>query len=111
MWIAGAVRTLLTMYGDWPTDPRIEEAWGFAWANDLEGFPQSVIEQALDECRREETRRPVPAVVIKRCRALMPRPRVVQPAEEPREQRCTPDQARAILAEAGFTPRRMETKP
>lgn len=100
----------MTIYDPYPMDDRVAAEMARMWANDLEFFPKAIITQALDAYRRTETRRPVPAAIIKLCRAAMPRPQLVQPAEEPRE-RCTPDQARAILAEAGFTPRRMETKP
>lgn len=73
VWIGGAVKTLLTMYGDWPSDPRVEAEWGKAWADDLEWFPQDVIEAALTTWRRSETRRPTPAAIIVACRERMPR--------------------------------------
>ena len=107
IWIAGAIKTLLTVYDAFPIDHRVAAELGQMWANDLEWFPQSVISEAIDAYRRAETRRPVPAAIIKLCRERMPRPRLVK-AEEPPRERCTPEQARAILAEAGYAPRRID---
>lgn len=102
VWIGGAVKTLLTMYGDWPVDPRIEAEWGRAWADDLEGFPQAVIDEALKAWRRSESKRPTPAAIIKLCRERMPRPRLVEPPRPPRPPRVTPERAAEMLREAGL---------
>lgn len=42
------------------------------------------------------------AVILKK----RPRPKVVERPPEPKEPRVTPEQAKAILEKAGFTPRR-----
>ena len=97
---------MVLMGGDWPTDRRVAAEIGYLWANVLEGYPRAIIEEAIEAYASTETRRPVPAAIIKLCRERMPKPRLVQPAEAPRD-RCTPEQARAILAEAGFSPRRI----
>jgi hypothetical protein len=101
-WIGGAIKTLITIVsGDWPTDPRLEAEMGFMWANDLEWFPQDIIETAIATYRRSETRKPSPAAIIKLCREHMPKPRLIS-APEPERERVTAEQAQAILDEFGF---------
>ncbi len=86
MWVAGAVRTLLMHFGDFPQDPRVAAELGAQWASDLEWFPRDVIESALTAWRRTETRRPTPAGIIRLCRDRMPRPApVVTAIRAPRE--------------------------
>lgn len=72
------------MYGDWPTDPRLQAEWGKAWADDLEWFSQEIISKALTTWRRTETRRPTPAAIIKLCRGHLPTPKTVEPQSRPR---------------------------
>lgn len=78
------MKTLLSIYGDWPSDLRLQAEWGKAWADDLEWFPMDVIEAALVAWRRAESRRPTPADIIRLCRERMPKvvsARVSPPAE------------------------------
>jgi hypothetical protein len=97
-WIAGAIKTLVTIVsGDWPSDPRVDAEMGFMWANDLEGFPRPAIEAAINEYRRNETRKPAPAAIIALCRKHMPRPTVVAQLEAP-ERRTTPEERERIQA-------------
>jgi hypothetical protein len=103
-WIGGAVKTLVSLVsGDWPTDPRLEAEMGFMWANDLECFPQDVIEAAITAYRRTETRKPAPAAIIALCRKHMPRPTAVAMLEPP-ERRTSPEERERIQAivEANF---------
>jgi hypothetical protein len=100
-WIGGAIRTLLMMYSDFPNDPRVAAEMGRMWAEDLEWFPQGIIEVAIATYRRSETRKPTPAAIIKLCREHMPKPRLIS-APEPERERATAEQARAILEEFGF---------
>lgn len=107
-WVAGAVRSLLTIYGDWPADQRLQAEWGKAWADDLEWFPQDVIGRALTAWRRTETRKPTPAAIIKLCRDRMPKPEIV--AAEPERPEITPEMRarnRRIIEDAYPELRRM----
>jgi hypothetical protein len=98
VWIAGAIKTLVAVVsGDWPTDPRLEAEMGFMWANDLECFPQDVIEAAITAYRRSETRKPAPAAIIALCRKHMPRPTAVAQLEPP-ERRTSPEERERIQA-------------
>lgn len=76
-WIGGAVLTLLSFYYVPDEDPRVVAAQGRLWVEDLRAFPRHVIEAALRDWRRNESRRPAPADIIRLCRQHMPRPRVV----------------------------------
>jgi hypothetical protein len=73
LWIAGAIASLLRIY--WTDDPsdRLDAAAGKWWADDLEAFPMPVIEAAINHWRRNETRRPTPADMIKLCGMKMPK--------------------------------------
>lgn len=79
-WIGGAIATLLSFYWRSEDDPRVSEAAGKAWADDLEYFPREVICSVLNSWRRTATRRPTPADIIQLCRARMPRPTIVAPS-------------------------------
>lgn len=97
-WIGGAIKTLVSIVsGDWPTDKRLDAEMGFMWANDLEMFPRRVIEGAITEYRRTETRKPSPAAIIRLCRERMPKP---APATEPDAtvRRTTPEERERIQA-------------
>ena len=97
-WIGGAIKTLVSVVsGDWPTDPRLEAEMGFMWANDLEWFPRDVIEAAVNDYRRNETRKPSPAAIIALCRKHMPKPAVVAQLEAP-ARRTTPEERERIQA-------------
>lgn len=73
LWIAGAISSLLKIY--WTDDPseRLDAVAGKWWADDLEAFPQPVIEAAINHWRRNETRRPTPADMIRLCGMKMPK--------------------------------------
>lgn len=101
VWIAGAIRTLLMVYSDFPTDPRVAAEMGRMWADDLEWFPRDVIEGAVNRHRRSETRKPTPAAIIALCREAMPKPRAV-PQIEAHRQPVTKEQAAAILEANGY---------
>jgi hypothetical protein len=81
------------------------------WADDLEPFPRDVIGKALVSHRRDSTRRPVPAHIIKLCLAETRHRRLMNEAPEPEVKhqppRITPQRAAEIMAEMGFAPRRM----
>jgi hypothetical protein len=94
-WIGGAVHTLLSFYYVPGEDQRVVAAQGRMWVEDLRGFPRHVIEAALRDWRRSETRRPTPADIIKLCRSHMPRPRIVAEPQTVRE--ITPE-AKARIA-------------
>jgi hypothetical protein len=101
LWIAGAISSLLKLY--WTDDPsdRLDAAAGRWWADDLQAFPQPVIEAAINHWRRTERHRPTPADMIQLCGRHMPksRPTLVQmPEREP----VTREQAAAILEANGF---------
>lgn len=97
-WIGGAVGTLLSFYFVPDEDPRVVAAQGRLWVEDLRGFPRQVIEAALRDWRRNETRRPTPADIIALCRRGMPKPRPVTQLERavPPEQRA---KAKAVIGD------------
>ena len=94
-WIGGAVKTLLLMFDSFPSDPRVQAEQGRMWADALEWFPKGVIEAAISAYLRTETRKPVPAAIIKLCREHMPRPEPVAQLEAP-ERRTTPEERERI---------------
>lgn len=103
VWIAGAIRTLLANYWQDDGSERLDAAAGKQWADDLEAFPQPVIEAAINHWRRTETKRPTPAHIIRLCGERMPRPTFnVVEFREPERVPCTPEQAKAILREHGY---------
>jgi hypothetical protein len=86
LWIGGAIRSLLSLYWRDVASERLDEAQGRWWADDLEAFPQTVIEAAINDWRRSQTKRPTPADMIQLCGRHMPksRPVLVQmPEREP----------------------------
>lgn len=82
------------------------------WLKVLYNLPQDDIAAACEDYLRDEPRRrPTPGdirqrVLAKRAWAEKYRAPVV-PIEAPSRERVTPEAANAILAEAGFRPRRM----
>jgi hypothetical protein len=97
-WIAGAVSVLLAFYWqDREPDDLVLAEQGRLWCDDLEAFPRAVIEAALNQWRRTQTRRPSPADIIALCRKHMPRPTAVAQLEPP-ERRTTPEERERIQA-------------
>ncbi len=101
VWIAGGISTLLGFYYQ-DTAPRLSEAAGKAWADDLEHFPREVIAAALDHWRRTETYRPTPAHIIRLCQQAMPRPTVVPISDEPQRVRVTAERGLEMMEEVGL---------
>lgn len=89
----------------------IEDEVLAAWIEDLEGFPREAIESAIRRWRREEERRPTPAGLRRLCREEMPKPRIVRNAPEPPRERVTPEAAREILAQTGWSQRLIKRMP
>lgn len=111
-WLAGRITTLLSHYYTPDIPAALSEAAMVDWLAVLDGLPRDDIERAcMDYLRDEPDRRPTPGrirkrVLAKRAWAEKYRAPVVQ-IEAPSRERVTPEAANAILAEAGFTPRRM----
>lgn len=112
-WIGGRVITLLSHY--WRDDDPVEltEAIGADWADVLEGLPQEYIQRACVQYQREEPRKkPTPGAIYGIAKGMMPKPAPVRSIDEsqiPRsEPRVTAEQARDILAEVGFKPKRFK---
>jgi hypothetical protein len=100
VWIAGAIRSLLRLYWSAEDSERLDEAAGKWWADDLEAFSKPVIEAAINDWRRGQTKRPTPADMIQLCGRHMPksRPTLVQmPEREP----ITPEGKARIEAMVG----------
>lgn len=104
LWIAGAIATLLANYWERDEPAPVAAALGKQWADDLEAFPQAAIAAAVNEWRRNETRRPTPAEIIRLCGKHTPKPRVAEvvPIRSAPRERCSPRRAAEMLAEAGF---------
>jgi hypothetical protein len=112
-WIAGAIATLFGQYFQNDHVDMLTAAIAKNWCDDLERFPQDVIDRVLTRWRNTEERRPCPAQIIKRCAAEMPR-LVMPTAPEPERQPPTDEEKARIqqlLAEAGFRPRRFGDSP
>jgi hypothetical protein len=77
LWIAGAIASLLKLYWADDVSDRLDAAIGKWWADDLESFPKPVIEAAINDWRRSQTKRPTPADMIQLCGRHMPKPRPV----------------------------------
>lgn len=101
-WIGGRCMTLLSHY--WRDDDPVEltAAIGKDWADVLEGLPQEFINRACIQFLREETRKPKPSDIYRRALAMMPKPTRVPDPEPERGERCSPEAAAKILAEAGL---------
>ena len=111
-WLAGRITTLLSHYYTPDIPATLSEAAMVDWLAVLDGLPTDDIERAcMDYLREQPRRRPTPGdirqrVLAKRAWAEKYRAPVV-PIEAPSRERVTPEAANAILAEAGFRPRRM----
>jgi len=111
-WLAGRITTLLSHYYTPDIPATLSEAAMVDWLAVLDGLPTDDIERAcMDYLREEPRRRPTPGdirqrVLAKRAWAEKYRAPVVQ-IDAPSRERVTPEAANAILAEAGFRPRRM----
>lgn len=74
--------------------------------------PKWAVSQAFDKWERTETRRPAPGNIVKLAdeavanMAAELRHRGVGRIEEPQKERVSPEAAKAILEQAGFTPKR-----
>jgi hypothetical protein len=101
LWIGGAIRSLLSLYWRDVASERLDEAQGRWWADDLEAFPRPVIEAAINDWRRNETKRPTPADMIQLCGRHMPKARPVL-VQMPEREPVTREQAAAILEANGF---------
>jgi hypothetical protein len=108
-WIKGRAATLLAHYWRDDEDPAMLAAIGKDWADVLEGIPQEYVQRACVQYQRDEPRKkPTPGAIYQIARAMMPKPRVAEPAPEPERTPATKEQAAAILAAAGFKVNRME---
>lgn len=97
-----------------PSDPpevrAINKAW---WCDELQDWTHEQVVYALRQWNRDNPRlRPTPGDILrmlKRLRGMKEaqRMRTNAPAPEPEKERATPEQVNAILAEAGFSPKRM----
>lgn len=110
-WIGGRAITLLSHY--WRDDDPVEltAAIGKDWADVLEGIPADTIQRACVRYQRDEPRRkPTPGAIYQIAKRMMPQPDPVryECPPEPERERISPDAANAILAKAGFKPRKME---
>lgn len=102
LWIAGAISSLLRLYWTDDASERLDAAAGRWWADDLEAFPQPVIEAAINHWRRNETRRPTPADMIRLCGMKMPKALGPTVVDMPERTPVTREQAAAILNEHGY---------
>lgn len=102
LWIAGAISSLLRLYWSDDASDRLDAAAGKWWADDLEAFPQPVIEAAINDWRRNEARRPTPADMIRLCGLKMPKALGPTVVEMPERKPVTREQAAAILNANGF---------
>lgn len=90
-WIGGRAITLLSHY--WRDDDPVEmtAAIGRDWADVLEGFPQSFIQEACIQYQREEPRRkPTPGAIYQIARRMM---QLRIAAQAPRSGTIIPSQA------------------
>lgn len=104
-WVGTRITTFLRHYFEPDTDDREFVAMVSDWMDDLERFPQFAIEDAIADYRRNETRRPAPAAIVRRCVAIMAEirgevARVRQRAEEASEQRRPPTEEQRAAAQA-----------
>jgi hypothetical protein len=111
----GRIVTLLSHYYRPDDDPEIMRAQAGDWYVVLKGFPIYAINQAcVDYLTDEPRRKPAPGAIVELCRKIMPKPRLgVQDDERmalPRPEKSQEERERAsrFLAQAGFTPKRIE---
>lgn len=112
-WLTGRVMVLLSHFYQAETDPAVVRAQAADWFDTLWDVPQADIEAACRSYLRSgPRRRPSPGDI----RNLAVVPKAAGPRRTaddlalmaPEVERVSPDAANAILAAAGFTPRRME---
>ena len=107
-WIGGRILTILSHY--WREDDPVEltAAIGADWADVLQGLPRDCIQRACIQYQQDEPRRkPTPGAIYQLAKSYMPKPALVpRPEPERTEPRVTKEQADAILAGAGFAPKR-----
>lgn len=112
-WLTGRVMVLLSHFYQAETDPAVVRAQAADWFDTLWDVPQFAVEAACrDYLRSGPRRRPSPGDIRNMAALHLPKPSRKNAddlaIEGPRPERVSPEAAAAMLAAAGFTPRRME---
>ena len=112
--IASEVKIVLSAYFQPHESDAIKAGQLAWWCDELQDWTHEQVVYGLRHWNRENPRtRPTPGDIVKLLKALRgkkeaQRMQSVKPAPEPPKERATPEQVAAILAEAGFAPKRME---
>lgn len=105
-WLMGRIATLLSHFPQKDRDNRISEKQAEDWLQALRSFPQFAVEAACDGYLREETWRPAPAHIVRRCVVVMAEARGeakrIQPQGELKAEPSADQRARVAAMVARF---------
>lgn len=114
--IASEVKTILSAYFQPHESEAIKAAQLAWWCDELQDWTHEQVVYALRKWNRDNPRwRPTPGDIVKLLKMLRgmreaERMKATAAKPEPEKERATPDQVAAILAEAGFAPKRMDER-
>ena len=111
-WLTGRVMVLLSHFYIQETDPAVVMAQAADWFDTLWDVPQAAVEMACrDYLRSGPRRRPSPGDIRNMAVKHLPKPSRKNAddlmLDGPPRERADPSAAAAIMAAAGFTPKRM----
>ena len=121
-WCMARVAALLSPYYDKDTPPAVRKMEAEDWLEELKVYPQWAIERAVrwwkSADNKDRRKKPLEGDIADRCkvemRGINAVPSLVErrrsgtyyDKQDARSERCTPDRAAEIMAQAGFTPKR-----